>query len=365
MQATPGAGYTFQQGGSVPGHVTFVPGGVARNIAHSLVLLADSEITASNAPLPLLITAVGDDSAGKSLVDSCLKLGMNSKGILSVPGGATPCVSIIFDGGGDVAASVADVALLETQLTAAQLAAYTRDIENSYSVLIDGDLSQDAIKAVCSVIRNCVGKRPLLFFEPVSAPKSMRAVPFLSVLDYASPNVAELKAMAGALLHKRKLRSQCERRNAAGGDGRFYFSEIEKALHAARPLLQLVLEEGLGNVVLTLGGLGAALCTLSADKSSIIISHAPALPATIVNCSGAGDCLVAGFLHGLTHHTENPVHALAMGVAAAKRAVQSDSNVPTSLIASQLETKAVKIVKESIKVYTLPCGCCCESCCGI
>jgi len=370
-QATPGAGYVFQQGGSVPGHVKFVPGGVARNIAHSLVLLINSEKKTTSSPgeLPLLITTIGDDAAGKSLMESCVHLGMDTKGIISVPQGSTPCVSIIFDGQGDVAASVADVALLENHLTAIELEAYARDIEKSHSVLIDGDLSQDAIKTVCSSIKNSyrdssLNKQPLLFFEPVSAPKAVRAVPFLSVIDYSSPNLAELKSMAGAVLknykrsyhafHKRKKEKKIR------GSG----AEIERVLHAARPLLQLVLEEGLGNVLLTLGSRGAALCTLSKEKSSIIVHHAPAVPAAVVNCSGAGDCLAAGFLHGLVH-TDNPVRALAMAVAAAKQAVQCDTNVPAHLSASELSKDAMRIFKENIKLYQLTCGCCCEACCNI
>jgi len=318
--------------------------------------------TNSPAELPLLITAIGDDAAGKSLLESCEHLGMDTKGIISVHQGSTPCVSIIFDRQGDVAASVADVALLEKHLCAIELEAYARDIEKSHSVLIDGDLSQDAIEAICSSTKNnypSLGRQPLLFFEPVSAPKAIRAVPFLSLLDYASPNLAELKAMAGGVLRNYKRSYAFHKLKKTRGG-----SEIEKVLQAARPLLQLVLEEGLSNVLLTLGSLGAALCTLSKDKSSIIVHHAPALPATVVNCSGAGDCLVAGFLYGLTR-TENPVHALAMAVAAAKHAVQCDSNVPATLSASELAVDAATIVKQNINVHHLMCGCCCEACCKI
>ena len=286
---------------------------------------------------------------------------MNTKGIISVPGGATPCVSIIFDGQGDVATSVADVALLETSLNGAKLNKYTREIKDSHSVLIDGDLSQEAIKAVCSIIKTTNhSTKPLLFFEPVSAPKSTRAVPFLSVIDYASPNMAELKAMARAVLQQNSRRSHDM--TQSGGTLKYSSSETEKTLQAARPLLQLVLEQGLGNVVLTLGSLGAALCTLSKDKKSIVLHHAPALPATIVNCSGAGDCLVAGFLHGLVD-TEDPVHALAIGVAAAKRAVQCDTNVPINLSAAELKADALQILKGQIQVHHLLCACCCDMCC--
>ena len=94
-----------------------------------------------------------------------------------------------------------------------------------------------------------------------------------------------------------------------------------------RPHLSALLHEGVGSIVLTLGGLGAALCTLSLDRRSILVHHAPALPATVANCSGAGDCLVAGFMHALLRGCDD-AQALAWGVAAAKAAVESDTNVP-------------------------------------
>lgn len=95
---------------------------------------------------PLLITAVGDDAAGLSLVDSCRSLGIDIEGIMTVPGGATPSVSIIFNGQGDVAASVADVRLLETALTPKALLSHSSRIQSSFLAVLDGDLSQDALE---------------------------------------------------------------------------------------------------------------------------------------------------------------------------------------------------------------------------
>ena len=58
--------------------------------------------------------------------------------------------------------------------------------------------------------------------------------------------------------------------------------------------------------------------------------HFPALPASIANLSGAGDCLVAGALVALSSSSDIK-HALAYGVSASKWAVESDSNVPQNL----------------------------------
>ncbi len=48
-----------------------------------------------------------------------------------------------------------------------------------------------------------------MWFEPVSCPKSVRAEDVMNLLDYVSPNEAELVAMAASL----------RRRTEAGGAG--------------------------------------------------------------------------------------------------------------------------------------------------
>lgn len=65
-------------------------------------------------------------------------------------------------------------------------------------------------------------------------------------------------------------------------------------------------------------------------KPRVTYVHFPALPASVVNLSGAGDCLVAGALVALSSSSDIK-HALAYGVSASKWAVESDSNVPQDL----------------------------------
>jgi sugar/nucleoside kinase (ribokinase family) len=49
--------------------------------------------------------------------------------------------------------------------------------------------------------------------------------------------------------------------------------------------------------------------------------HVPAAPAAVVNLSGAGDTLTGGFAAALVRGRD-PVHALALGIAAAQVRVQ-------------------------------------------
>jgi sulfofructose kinase len=77
-----------------------------------------------------------------------------------------------------------------------------------------------------------------------------------------------------------------------------------------------------------------------------LLQHLPALPARVLNCSGAGDCLVAGCLFGLAQGRA-PLSALACGVAASRSAVESQHNVPPSLSAHLVEGGAAEVLQRA------------------
>ena len=146
------------------------------------------------------------------------------------------------------------------------------------------------------------------------------------------------------------------------------------------------------HIVLTLGPLGAALCTLSQDRRSICISHLPAPPAKVVNSSGAGDCLVAGCAAALLAGAQ-PLNALAHGQvcilccascefqmpaqlrmrlpcsitqmavdssrclaqAAARCAVESQQNVPNTFVTAELAADSEALLLRC-RSWTLPAG---------
>jgi sugar/nucleoside kinase (ribokinase family) len=90
-----------------------------------------------------------------------------------------------------------------------------------------------------------------------------------------------------------------------------------------------ILKAGVKYIVLTLGSQGAVLCS-SEDFGQTSYRHYPALPASVVKLSGAGDCLAGGTLAALSRNVVKP-WAVAYGVAAAKVAVESELNVPDRL----------------------------------
>ena len=60
--------------------------------------------------------------------------------------------SDLFTAGGDVAASVADVTLLEQQLTPAALQAHKRAVQTASLVMLDANLSTEALQVFATTV---------------------------------------------------------------------------------------------------------------------------------------------------------------------------------------------------------------------
>ncbi|CAL8467484.1 g7022 [Coccomyxa elongata] len=454
VQATPSSDADVTRGGSVPGKVQQTPGGVARNICECLAVLCDSDLLPASARArlrPILVSVLGQDQAGDMLLAHLQSLGLLTHAIHRIPGASTPSVSIIFDKGGEVAASVADVAALEEHLPAV-LAQHTSDIQSAPIIMLDGNLSPDALLEAAQLAEE--GGVPV-WYEPVSAPKAVRAAAALHIMDYTSPNASELVSLSQALAVTRqqprqtpgtahyrasmgssmavdhtkigssenlhlpfsmpllasrqsdtdaRLRSQHAARDRSGsGPQRMHPSSAEdsaqisnlgehasrdgsgsqpqrlhpssaedsaeignlgehcgagtatearNAVERLRPHLCAVLCAGVKRVVLTLGRLGAALCTLSGDGRWLQIDHLAAPHAGMVNTSGAGDCLVAGSLWALLHGC-SPVEALAHGMAVAHQAVQSSTSVPKD-IEAQVIQRSARVVLKTLQRWNFP-----------
>ena len=284
-----------------------VPGGVARNIAHTMAALQPSA-----ARRLLLLSAVGHDAAAELLLRSLEEVGLPSRGVRRCEGLRTATVAAVFSPEGEIAACVADCDTITTAVDAAFLAAFRADIAGAALVILDANLSPEAMAAAAAA----AGSRPL-WFEPVSAPKAARVVALLAPgrasLAYASPNAGELVAMASALRGGGR----------GGGPARAEsaFRTADDALVALEADIRTVLHAGVERVVLKLGPLGVLLC--SAGRRL----HLPAPAAAVVCTSGAGDSLVAGAATALLGGAA-PEAAVAFGMAVARQVVQSAENAP-------------------------------------
>ncbi|DBB09048.1 TPA: hypothetical protein ACH3X3_007672 [Trebouxia sp. C0006] len=230
VQAVPTAAYATQPGGTVPGQIKMTSGGVARNVAQCLAALLGPE----NAPM--LISVIGQDSSGDLLLQHWQSLQLPCNGILRRGGVSTPMTSYIFNQGGDVAASIADVKTVEEHLKPADLQPFHSHLQQASIVMLDANLSPETLEAACHMAR---AANVPVWFEPVSVPKSVRASRVLNCITYISPNAHELIAMAVAIdsTHSTELANKLLLQMAAGGA-----MPAAKQLHLLAPFLMSVLK---------------------------------------------------------------------------------------------------------------------------
>ena len=353
VTARPSPGQPLRRGSSTPGRIIQTPGGVGRNIAEGILRASPPGVEA-----PLLISAVGDDLAGRALIGAWTDLGASPDAIRVRVGAATPVVAAVLDGEGEVAASVADTVTAERDIDPSWIANHARRIANAAAVVLDGNCSPEALAAATAAAKgddagasdardspSASRRGPSVWFEPVSVAKSTRAgeAGILSRVDFVSPNVAELRAMAADVRARENgdvsetatrattatLRDATETatsaRPTAGSHDGPYASAWEAAKATARDA-ETLLRAGVGRVVLTLGSLGVLVCERNPDGVGARHTHLPALPAKVRSAIGAGDALVAGCVAALSAGRAVE-EAVAIGVAAARRAVESDENV--------------------------------------
>ena len=348
VTARPSPGQPLRRGSSTPGRIIQTPGGVGRNIAEGILRVSPPGVEA-----PLLISAVGDDLAGRALIGAWTDLGASPDAIRVRVDAATPVVAAVLDGEGEVAASVADTVTAERDIDPSWITNHARRIANAAAVVLDGNCSPEALATATAAAKDddagasdardfpsASRRRPLVWFEPVSVAKSTRAgeAGILSRVDFVSPNVAELRAMAADVrarengdVSETATRAPSGRdaatsaRPTAGSYDGPYASAWAAAKATARDA-ETLLRAGVGRVVLTLGSLGVLVCERNPDGVGARHTHLPALPAKVRSAIGAGDALVAGCVAALSAGRAVE-EAVAIGVAAARRAVESDENV--------------------------------------
>ncbi|CAG8758732.1 19355_t:CDS:10, partial [Dentiscutata erythropus] len=174
---------------SSPGSVRQSAGGVGRNIAETAYKLSAN---------PLLISTVGNDSAGNWLIENMKKIGMDTKGIQIVENQKTAIYNAINDPNGQLVCAVADMEIFDS-ISSENV---TKFIESNKAKLVcfDGNISVECMRTILNI---CNTKKIPTFFEPTSVPKSFKILKnnlfseFLTThaLTYISPNIYELKAM--------------------------------------------------------------------------------------------------------------------------------------------------------------------------
>ncbi|XP_058069077.1 LOW QUALITY PROTEIN: pseudouridine kinase [Magnolia sinica] len=333
---------------TTPGKVQYVRGGVARNVAECMSKLGTR---------PYMISVVGLDMAGDLLLEHWKSSRLPIEGIRKCQDAVTPVVSIIFDSHGELAAGVASVEAVETFLTPEWICQFRCNILSAPVLMVDANVHPRSLEVACQIAAE---SHIPVWFEPVSVSKSKRIASIAQYVTYASPNEDELIAMANTLSCSHEFHP-IQRLDKNGNR-----LSIESIFQMLKPAIWVLLEKGIKLLILTLGSYGVLLCSREGPDfmrkaaentnpssfgdrlhelvssscpsdqfssrgvwkiQSIFVLHFPALPASVVSLTGAGDCLVGGTLSSICAGLDI-MQSLAVGVAASKAAVETEDNIP-------------------------------------
>ncbi|KAM6588448.1 hypothetical protein CsatA_011053 [Cannabis sativa] len=351
---------------TTPGMINYVLGGVARNVAECMSKLATK---------PFMISVLGLDMAGNMLLDHWKSAELSTKGILRQDVIKTAVVSNIFDVTGEVVAGVASVEAIEKYLTPDWIQKFKHNIHSAPVMMVDANLNLSALEFSCQI---AASSNTPVWFEPVSVAKSRRIVSVAKYVTFVSPNEYEIISMANALT----------------GGSEFSFSSfesdnIESLLQRLKPAIRVLLKNGIKFVVVTLGSKGMLLCSngeprftsvdhegykqdvtrrnlyktvasacprklfsdCTKSETLLFAIHLPALPASVVRLTGAGDCLVGGTLSSICAGLD-VIQSLAVGIVASKAAVEAEANVPNALDLASIAEDA-RLVYSAAKVVCM------------
>jgi pseudouridine kinase len=245
-------------GTSNPGSVISSPGGVARNIAENLARLGLR---------PTLVSVIGDDTVGTSLVTGVRAAGADARGIRTVPSEPTAEYIAILDPRGELVLGVAIMAVLDS-LEPADVDAVWPPTDPDWIVL-DCNPRTEVLVHTLTRARAAAGRAHLVVVA-VSAPKIARLPSRLDGVDILFCTREEARAWL------------------AGPGGR---ADTLDATDAA--LVSWLRAAGATRVVLTLGA-GGALAASAGGEVEV-----PSEPVRVVDVTGGGDALVAGTVAAL------------------------------------------------------------------
>lgn len=270
----------LQSGTSIPGQVRVSVGGVGRNIAENLARLG-METT--------LLSAVGDDEAGRHLLAQARRSGVNVDHVLISSEHATAAYLAVFDSLGNLSVSVAEMNITEA-VTPRYLYNRRRWLRQASMVVVDANLSP---KALASLFRQTRQYGVPVCADPTSTSLAPRLCPHLKDLYMITPNALEAEALCEQPVRNR-----------------------EEAVVAAKRLVSL----GVEIAIITLADQGLVYATPDAS------GHIPAVECEIIDLTGAGDALTATVIFGLLNDFSVD-EAVRLGVSAAALTLQCRDTV--------------------------------------
>lgn len=288
-------------GTSNPGRVITSLGGVGRNISENLGRLGTSTA---------LITALGSDDAAARIFRNGEAAGVDLRHAL-VTTHCTGNYTAILDETGDLYIAVSDMVAMN-DITAQSMDERRALIANSRMLVLDCNVPGAAMLRAAEIAQE--SGVPIIV-DPVSVAKSESLKILLTAglsLHTITPDLEEMQHLVGAK-----------------GSSRAELCDAAARLHAA----------GVQNVWTSLGINGSFLSV--AGDGTPRVEMIAAAPATLVDATGAGDAMLAGYVVGILRGLD-PFAAARYGRAAAAITVESAATVNPAISLAALMDRAAK-----------------------
>lgn len=287
----------LQLGTSNPVTQRETAGGVARNVAENLARLG----------LPVhLLTAVGEDAAGRELLAQAERLGLDTSGSLRAADAPTGSYTAVLDAAGDMVLALSQMAISE-RMTPEFLCLNAPQRAAASLTVADLNLPAESLAQLAQEAREAPGGvRPLLLVA-VSVPKMTRLPRDLSGVQCLLLNREELAAAVGE-------------------------SRPPKSATALARAYQQLRARGLRQLVVTDGADGVHYADAEAPPQ-----HLGAPTVEVLDVTGAGDAFAAGVAAALYQDPRDLGRACRRGLALSALTLQTEATVHPDLSPALLE----------------------------
>jgi pseudouridine kinase len=308
---------SLKMGSSNPARQSESPGGVARNIAENLARLG----------LPVhLLTAVGRDPVGLSLLAQLQTLGVDCAGSLQAADTPTGSYTAVLDAQGELVLALAHMVLAD-RLDSDFLRQSAPQRAAARWLVADLNLPRETLDQLRA---EAIARAQSLVVVAVSAPKMKRLGDRLEGIELLVLNRGELHALMSApqATGSSKASPHGPRERAPDlldDDASASDNDNDNALTEAWHRLR---ERGLRRLVISEGAKGLRY----SDGDRLRTLPAPRLAARrIREVTGAGDAMTAGIVAALSRAPDDLRAACQLGLKLAALTLQSDHTVSDAL----------------------------------
>jgi pseudouridine kinase len=267
-------------GTSNPGYIRVSAGGVGRNVAENLARLGVPT---------MLLSAVGDDSVGRQILETAREGGVDVSRVIVSADWPSASYLAVVDENGTPAFSIDDMQIMQL-VTPKYIYAHRRWIKEASMVVLDANLSPPAISSAVSL---CAKSSVPLCVDPVSISLAPRVTPHLSQVHMVVPNQDEAEVLCGLPA-----------------------ADTLQASSAAQRLVAL----GVDTALITMAEKGLVYAT--SDENG----HVPAINIEVTDPTGGGDALTGAVVFGLVNGF-SVAEAVRLGVSAAALTLTSTDTV--------------------------------------